>query len=239
MPTSPVSHVSEEDVLSRSNSSSERLNDLSLQLQWNNSLIDIIHKSPNVPVMSGSFCPLPPSSPSNACAEDRQRSIPIIVGHRTRRWRCRRLFSWLHHRQSEVREVRPSANTVVSNSVDSCIPVVLTANIRGALMRKTDELEAVLITNSIEIACITETWLNESVPSGVVHISGYILHRNDRSDGRRGGGVAVYVREDIPCQRLTTCETTDVESVWLLYRLPRMPRSLSHRRGLSSTDRDQ
>ena len=205
VPTSPVSHVGKEDALSRLNSPSERLNYLSLQLQWNNPFIDIIHKSPNVPAMSGTFCPLPPTSPSGGSAEDRQRSIIIIAGHRPRRWRCRRLSSWPHHRQSEVREIRrsaemrPSANTTVSNSVNSCIPVVLTANIRGALMRKTDELEAVLITNSIEIACITETWLNESVPSGAVLISGYILHRNDRSDGRRGGRVAVYVREDIPC----------------------------------------
>ena len=37
----------------------------------------------------------------------------------------------------------------------------------------------------------------------------------------------MYVREDIPCQRLTALEATDVESVWLLYRLARMPRSLS------------
>ena len=37
-------------------------------------------------------CPLPSTSPSAGCAEDRQRSIPIIAGHRPRRWRCRRRF---------------------------------------------------------------------------------------------------------------------------------------------------
>ncbi len=95
-------------------------------------------------------------------------------------------------------------------------------------MSKTDELETVLQQNNITIACITETWLKETVPSSVVNIPGYVVHRNDRSDGRRGGGVAVYVQQDTPCQRLTALEATDIESVWLLYQQPRMPRSLSH-----------
>ena len=45
---------------------------------------------------------------------------------------------------------------------------------------------------------------------------------------RTGGGVAALVQQDIPCQRLTSLECTDVETLWMLYRLPRMPRCLSH-----------
>ena len=40
--------------------------------------------------------------------------------------------------------------------------------------------------------------------------------------------MAVLVRQDVPCQRLTSLESTDVETLWLLYRRPRMPRCLSH-----------
>ena len=34
--------------------------------------------------------------------------------------------------------------------------------------------------------------------------------------------------QDVPCQRLTSLESTDVETLWLLYRRQRMPRCLSH-----------
>jgi len=95
---------------------------------------------------------------------------------------------------------------------------MFTANIRGGFAVKTDELSAVLRENYVDIACITETFLNESVPSEVLDIPGYVIHRNDRKDGRRCGGVAVLTRQDVPCQRLTSLESTDVETLWLLYR---------------------
>ena len=120
-------------------------------------------------------------------------------------------------RQCIVREDRAPVLTAI-NAVQQCVTTVFTANIRGGFMQKVDELESVLLTNNVDIACVTETWLNDVIPSGVVSISGYVIHRNDRSNGRRGGGVAVFVRQDIPCERLTSLEAADVESVWLLYR---------------------
>jgi len=66
---------------------------------------------------------------------------------------------------------------------------MFTANIRGGFAVKTDELSAVLRKNYVDIACITETFLNESVPSEVLDIPGYVIHHNDRKDGRRCGGA--------------------------------------------------
>ena len=108
------------------------------------------------------------------------------------------------------------------------VPNIFTANIRGGFAQKTDELETVLRCNNVDIACITETWLRETVPSDILNISDYAVHRSDRQDGRRGGGVAAIVRCGAPCQRMTELESPNVESVWLLYRRPRMPRALSH-----------
>ena len=108
------------------------------------------------------------------------------------------------------------------------VPSVFTANIRGGFIRKVDELQAVLQENCVDLACITETWLKDPVPTAVVSIPGYVMQRNDRCDGRRGGGVAVLVRQDLPCRRLIELEAADVESVWLLFRQLRMPRYLSH-----------
>jgi len=104
------------------------------------------------------------------------------------------------------------------------VPNVFTANIRGEFIRKVDELQAVLQENCVDVACVTETWLKDRVPTDVVSIPGYVMQRNDRRDGRRGGGVAVLVRQDLACQRLTELEAADVESVWLLFRQLRMPR---------------
>lgn len=44
--------------------------------------------------------------------------------------------------------------------------------------------------------CLFETWLRLEVPDSMVRISGYNLVRNDRV-GRRGGGVAFYIRDSI------------------------------------------
>jgi len=111
---------------------------------------------------------------------------------------------------------------------EPCIPCMFMANIRGGFTAKADELAAVLHENGVDIACVTETFLNNSVPSEVLDIPGYVVHRNDRKDGRRCGGVAVLVRHDVQCQRLISLESTDVETLWMLYRWPMMPRCLSH-----------
>jgi len=75
---------------------------------------------------------------------------------------------------------------------------------------------------------VTETWLNARIPTEAVDIAGYVFHRHDRADGRQGGGVGVYVGHNISCVRLADAETPLLETLWLLFRCKRMPRSLSH-----------
>ena len=43
---------------------------------------------------------------------------------------------------------------------------------------------------------ISESWLKHSLPSALVNLENYCLLRNDRI-GKRGGGVAMYVRKDL------------------------------------------
>ena len=100
-------------------------------------------------------------------------------------------------------------------------------NIR-CLRNKTDELSAILHSNNVDICCVSETWLNENTPTESVDIEHYICYRRDRSDGRKCGGVACYIRSDLPCSRMEFLETPSLETLWLLYRQPCMPRSLSH-----------
>ena len=86
--------------------------------------------------------------------------------------------------------------------------------------------------NNIDICCVTESWLDPDIPSEAVDIDNYVIHRSDRNDGRQGGGVAAYVRSYLPCVRVTDtteAQSQTLETLWLLFRSKRMPRTVSEK----------
>ena len=107
-------------------------------------------------------------------------------------------------------------------------PTISNSNIRRGISRKTDEIAAVLSSNSIDMAFFTESWATDEMDSGLFNIDGYVCHHRDRNDGRRGGGLLAYARSDMPCTRIPSLEHPDLETMWLLYRQPQMPRFVSH-----------
>ena len=107
------------------------------------------------------------------------------------------------------------------------MPNILVTNVQS-IIDKTDELECVLTNNNIDIACITESWLTENIPTEAINIPGYKCYRHDREDGRRGGGVLGYVNTGLSCQVLDQLQDPDIESLWLPYRGTPMPRRVSH-----------
>jgi len=62
---------------------------------------------------------------------------------------------------------------------------------------KQEELEAIIQQNGYDLVAITETWWDNSHDWHAV-TDGYRLFRKDRPT-RRGGGVALYVREQLEC----------------------------------------
>ncbi|KAJ7414448.1 mitochondrial fission process protein 1 [Willisornis vidua] len=60
---------------------------------------------------------------------------------------------------------------------------------------KQEELEAIVQQQSFDVVVITEMWWGDSQDWSAA-ISGYKLFRKDRQS-RRGGGVALYVRESL------------------------------------------
>ena len=66
---------------------------------------------------------------------------------------------------------------------------------------KLDELNIVLSNFQPDITCLTETWLTPEVESNLLHIEGLTLFRNDRVS-RRGGGTAIYLREDLSAEAI-------------------------------------
>jgi len=57
-----------------------------------------------------------------------------------------------------------------------------------------------------DVAAVTKTWLSKTVDSTAIQIDGYTLYRNDRSR-RRGGGIAVYVKERYNSSILSTANS--------------------------------
>ena len=103
----------------------------------------------------------------------------------------------------------------------------------NSILRKFDHLK-VLIVNNIDILVLTETKIDSSFPNSQFRIDGFSapfrLNRN-----KFGGGVLIYVREDIPCKKLTKhILPDDIEEIfveinlrktkWLLFGGYRPPR---------------
>ena len=80
---------------------------------------------------------------------------------------------------------------------------------------KQEELEAIARQENYDVVAITETWWDDS-HNWSAAMDGYKLFRKGRQ-GRRGGGVALYIRECFDCLELN--EGNDkVECLWVKIR---------------------
>ncbi|KAK4828900.1 hypothetical protein QYF61_001458 [Mycteria americana] len=80
---------------------------------------------------------------------------------------------------------------------------------------KQEDLEAIVQQENYDMVAIMETWWDDS-HNWSVTIDGYKLFRRDRQ-GRRGGGVALYVRECFDCLELNDGDDR-VECLWVRIR---------------------
>jgi hypothetical protein len=80
---------------------------------------------------------------------------------------------------------------------------------------------------SLDIVVITETWLSPNVSNSAINLNGFSIFRRDRRDGRRGGGVCVYVNDHMPVVHLKELSHPEVESLWLLIKPSRLPRGIN------------
>ena len=92
-------------------------------------------------------------------------------------------------------------------------------NIQG-VCSKLDELNVLLATNKIDIFGITETKLKDTHPTDSFVINNYqIPFRKDRS-ANNGGGILVYIRNNLTCIRREDIEDPDLESIWVEIKQP-------------------
>jgi exonuclease III len=85
---------------------------------------------------------------------------------------------------------------------------------------KIDEIISTLVVDKdVDILCISESWLHDQIKDKDIEIPGYQTPlRKDRKD-KRGGGVCVYVTDNLTCKQLTEHEPDDTDLLWVELRL--------------------
>ena len=82
-----------------------------------------------------------------------------------------------------------------------------------SLDNKLDEFRVVIDSYCPQIVAVSETWFKNN---SIANVNGYNLFRKDRSDGRRGGGVCLYIDERIDSFELSDAgfNLSKIEQIW-------------------------
>ena len=75
-----------------------------------------------------------------------------------------------------------------------------------------DQLSFLLCKYAIDVLCITESMLDDSVIDSELSIAGYHLLRNDRT--RMGGGCAIYFQSSLDVTFINSLHCNDIEILW-------------------------
>ena len=82
-----------------------------------------------------------------------------------------------------------------------------------SLRNKFDQLKS-LVQDKVDILVVTESKLDDRFPDSQFHIQGYkVAFRKDRN--KIGGGIIVFVRDDIPRKKLNVRIAEDIEALFL------------------------
>ena len=81
-----------------------------------------------------------------------------------------------------------------------------------------EQIEAFIKTeNNFDIVAISETHIDHTVCDSRINIDQYVVHRRDRN--RNGGGVCIYIHEELSSIRRLDLEHHNLEMVWVEVRL--------------------
>ena len=92
-------------------------------------------------------------------------------------------------------------------------------NIRH-ILPKIDEIKYMLNgKRSVDVLGICETFLKDDIDDNQLMIDGFSIERRDRKE-KGGGGVLVYISNNLPFERRRDLETSGIESLWIQINLP-------------------
>ena len=73
-----------------------------------------------------------------------------------------------------------------------------------------------IIKKNLDILIVSETKLDHTFPDKQFSMDGYRAIRQDREhNGHFGGGIIVFIREDIPCKELKFQPDKEIEGIFL------------------------
>lgn len=78
-------------------------------------------------------------------------------------------------------------------NLESFIPSILLTNPQS-LTNCFEAFKQRIKETDVDVAAVSETWFSTNHPADDFQLDGYTLFHDDREQGRRGGGVALYVR---------------------------------------------
>lgn len=125
----------------------------------------------------------------------------------------------------EVEEItKNSGFNVVSdvNNPSFCRGMVVACLNINSLVAHIDELRMTLNCSKIDILCINETKLDDSIADHEVCIPGFDIVRRDRSvNGRYGGGVCIYIRSNLNYKQRKDLQSHTLENLTVEITKPR------------------
>ena len=87
-------------------------------------------------------------------------------------------------------------------------------------MPKLDEIKCLLASVNIDILGLCETFLHDGISDEDLHIQNYYIIRKDRNN-RKGGGILIYIKDNIPVQQRHDLNVTLLESIWIELTFPK------------------
>ena len=95
--------------------------------------------------------------------------------------------------------------------------VIANLNI-NSLIKHIDEIRIFLAQHAFDILAINESKLDNCISDNEIHIAGYTICRKDRN--RFGGGVVMYIRDNISYSQRNDLTTDSLETACIEVKLP-------------------
>ena len=145
----------------------------------------------------------------------------VVLLHRIRHEKCQAKLwgrgvcqgrgGFLSRKAQQVQEDSRRKGIQGSTSREEIKCVCLNAR---SIINKKDELNIMVDDIKHHIIGITETWANNDITDAELGLEGYAMFRKDRM-GRRGGGVLLYIKDNIPAYEAQLQEEADCnEAIW-------------------------
>ena len=99
------------------------------------------------------------------------------------------------------------------NSKNISFPSILVTNPQS-LTNCFDEFKTMVENEEPDVITVSETWFSETKPARNFQLYEYHMFNDDREDGRRGGGVALFVKSNLQPTEPEIKVPRELECIW-------------------------